>query len=190
MKTRKLVLAGLFVAFSSTMGWGASIVIDDMIDPFMVITVNDFEGGFILNTSLFQKGLGQKATTTLNEDQFVMLFSGTWLTFGYQADIAHTNVYFVEGQDHSLVSDIFQYQVTSNGNFSTISGSFTSQNIPGYPPQTLANAFVEDGSLYVLNLSGLNAVIASDPEPEPSTIWLLGTGLGCLLLGLKSRHHA
>ena len=181
-----LIAALCFVAPAPL--WAANIDFDDTNpNDTITISVNDFEGGFLVNGVLIQQGLGNPASATVHEDA-PLNFSGTWIDLG-QAQPGDRLIYLVESPydpllPPPLVSDILRYTVDRGptAGFATIQGTFLSDfenNLGTLPVGTdPAIVFLEDGSPVLFHEPFLTGVIRSDAEvPEPATLGLLASGL-------------
>jgi hypothetical protein len=197
MKAKYLGLLMLALSIGSAPAWCANITITDLTDNIS-ITAGNFEYGFTAGGIGFNQGLGVNDTHTYSEANGPISFSGTWITDGIGGS-GSSVIYLVEPQDTTLVSDIFSYSWTDNGDSTgTITGTFTSDfennlgHISDYTITTNDQVLVEDGTPVPFNLAFLSGTIQSDVSetPEPATFTYFGVGLGGLLLGVKKFRRA
>ena len=166
-----LLVGSILVAHTAL---AAYFVIDDAsVEGSITISLNDFEAGFYVNGTLIQHGLSNPASVTVSEAGPVM-FSGSWIDLGESTPGSRT-IYLVESANPTLVSDIFQFTVSTSGGFGTIQGSFQSDTSPG-SLGTLptgvnpADVFVENGDAVPFSAPYLGGEIISDnPEVEEAT---------------------
>ena len=176
-----LLLSGSLLAPNAVRG--AALIFDDT-NPNETITIsaNDFEGGLFINGAPFQQGLNHPATGTFPETGPIT-FSGQWIDNGANTFTTRT-IYLVEPSNPSLVSDIFRYTISPQGNgTSVIQGDFTSDVNEGslgtLPPDVNPNdVFIENGQAVPFAAAFLSGSINSDIEvPEPGTLSLCLIGV-------------
>ncbi len=194
-------LAGMaFALINPGHALAAALLIDDTSpNDTIKFSLNDFEGGFILNGNTVQQGLNNPVTVTVPESEtanvsIVYNFSGRWIDNG-ETNIGVHNVAFVEpGTDPANgVSDILTYafdRVTDQGiQYGTIVGSFQSDTESLLPIPSEGFTLIDAEQLDFSN-AFLTAIATSDVEatiPEPGTIALLGLGLAGLGFGRRKR---
>ena len=159
----------------------AALVFDDT-NPNNTITVsaNDFERGLTINGSLFQQGLNNLSTGVFSE-LTPLVFSGTWRDNGASGTGSRI-LYLVEAATPLVISDILNYNWTTDGTFATIVGTFVSDvaNNLGFLPAGVSpnDVFVENGSAALFSLPFLTGVINSSVDvPEPGSVALVGAAL-------------
>jgi hypothetical protein len=181
-----LAAALSFVAPGSL--WAAAINFDDTNpNDTIILSVNDFEGGFFLNGALIQQGTQNPVSVTVQEDG-PLNFSGSWLDLG-QAQPGDRIIYLVESPydpalpTTPLISDILRYTIGRDDatGLANISGTFLSDfenNLGTLPVGTpSAIVFLEDGKPVIFTEAFLSGAINSDPEvPEPSSVCLAALG--------------
>lgn len=94
-------------------------------DPNITFSMNDFEGGFFINSSLVQQGLSNPQTTVVNEsDQngkpAQIFFSGSWIDLGQVTPMSAT-IFFLE-PGTSEISDVLSYTYATDGQFGHLDG--------------------------------------------------------------------
>src|SRR5947207_2067596 len=151
IKTLRLSVLLMSVSLLGSNAARAAALLFDDTNPNETITIsaNDFEGGLFINGQPFQQGLNNPTTGTFPETGPIT-FSGQWIDNGANAFTTRT-IYLVEPSNPLLVSDIFHYTVSPQGNgTSIIQGNFTSDVNEGslgtLPPDVNPNdVFVENG---------------------------------------------
>jgi hypothetical protein len=164
----------------------AALIIDDTaVGPTMTFSLNDFEGGFILNGTLVQQGINNPVTITVPEvgtagGPVVQSFSADWITGGLTP--AAGVIAFQEGSIpvSQGVSDIltFTYSVGALGGH--LVGTFESDLDPGLLPLPPGATVVAEGTPFSFNNGNITASAISDVDaavPEPATLTLLGSAL-------------
>jgi hypothetical protein len=167
--------------------WAAAINFDDTNpNDTIILSVNDFEGGFFANGVLIQQGLNNPASVTVKEDA-PLNFSGSWSDLG-QTQPGDRIIYLVESPydpaspTTPLVSDILRYSIGRDDltGLAHINGTFLSdfENNLGTVPVGTAPAivFLEDGKPVIFTEAFLSGAINSD-IPEPSSVCLAALGL-------------
>jgi hypothetical protein len=174
----------------------AAISINDALNESIIFSLNDFEGGFILDGVLVQRGRNNPVSVTVSEvngagTPIVHTFSADWITSGLVPQsmvvaFPEAGVPPAEG-----VSDIltFTYSIGPLGGHLT--GSFVSDAegslLPLPPGATLAS-----GESFVFNNGNITASATSDVEvvPEPTSLLLLGTGFVGVGYSIRKRRSA
>jgi hypothetical protein len=165
-------------------------------DPFITFSINDFEGGFSVDGSLVQSGLGAPATVVVDEGAggaggtvdgaAVHTFSGSWIDLGATRPTSQT-VFFINPSDPAedgttAVSDVLQYTYSTDGAFGTLTGSVISDvtgslliadlNAAGF----FATSTVVEADRFDFSNAFITAGFQSE-VPEPASLALLATGL-------------
>lgn len=180
-------VGGLLLASRSD---SATIFINDALaDPLIRVTLNDFEGAFLINGVLRQEGLGAPAIVDLDETLLggTFSFAGGWHDNG-NAVSSHRKVYFTAGATNKI-SAILEYIVTHDptSSFAGIDGIYTTDlsGELGFLPLTFLSDDVvwnEDDGAYDFSQPLLDASALSDSVPEPASWLLFGGGLAAAAL--------
>lgn len=160
----------------------------------VIFNVNDFEGGFQVNGTTIQSGLGNPVSVPFSESgppnpingSAQNTFSGSWILGGPIVPTSQT-VFFTEpggGHGPNIISDVLQFTYTENGGLGQLTGTVISDATEnGLNVNTLrAMGFIP--TLTVLETAGpfdfsntnITATFESD-VPEPASLALLGGGL-------------
>jgi hypothetical protein len=197
---KNVVLAGLAIAAIGLVApqpvRAANISINDAVGETIVFSLNDFEGGFILDGMLVQQGLNNPVTVTVNELNaagvpIVHTFSADWVTAGAIVPQNMVVAFPEAGVPPTQgVSDIltFIYSVGPRGGH--LSGSFVSdgESLLPLPP----GALMASGESFVFNNTNITASATSDVDvvPEPTSLLLLGTGFVGFAFSIRKRRSA
>jgi hypothetical protein len=147
---------------------------DTGAEPNIVFSMNDFEGGFLIDGTLRQQGLNNLQTFTVSEGTaatgpIVHTFEGNWITGGLVPQSAV--IAFAEaGISPSVgVSDIlrFTYDTGGQGLGGHLTGSFESDLDPGLLPLPTGATVVSEATPFFFNNGNISADARSDVEPVP-----------------------
>lgn len=155
-------------------------------EPNVVFSVNDFEGGFVLDGTTIQSGLNNPQSVTVS-DGTLHTFSGHWITGGLVPTSG--TIAFAEGT--LCCSDILTFSYTAGGLGGNLTGTFESDLDPALLPLPPGATVVSEATPFVFNNGNITASATSDVAevPEPATLALLGGALFGLGL-LRSRRKA
>jgi len=153
----------------------AALIINDAgTEPNIVFTVNDYEGGFVLDGTTIQSGLNNQQSVTVS-DGTLHTFSGHWITGGLVP--ASSTIAFAEGG--ACCSDILTFTYTTGGLGGNLTGTFESDIDPSLLPLPAGATVVSEATAFVFNNGNITASAVSDLDavPEPATLALLSTAL-------------
>jgi len=168
-----------------TASQAAFLIINDTIwaDPYINISVGDFEGGFSVNGNQIQQGIGTTASATIDEALGEITFHGSWMDLGASGSGTRT-IYMIEEGTLNLVSDILRISWSSDGTSAVIDGTFQSEVNDevglGLVPTELGPNDIVTGEVVDFSLPYLSAMANSIPEPSQAVLPLLGAGLFAL----------
>jgi hypothetical protein len=158
----------------------AALIINDAgAEPNIVFTVNDYEGGFVLDGTTIQSGLNNQQSVTVS-DGTLHTFSGHWITGGLVP--ASSIIAFAENgiPPAQGVSDILTFTYTAGGLGGNLTGTFESDIDAGLLlPLPPGATVVAEGAPFVFSNGNITASAVSDVDavPEPATLALLATAL-------------
>jgi hypothetical protein len=178
------IAASLFVVPRPAVA--ASLTINDALaSENIAFSVGQFEGGFTLDGTQVQIGLGSAtvtvAETTAAGAPIIHTFSGDWITGGLVPSsgviaFAEPGVPTAQG-----VSDILTFSYTTGPLGGHLTGTFESDSASLLPLPAGATV-VAEGAAFVFNNGNITASAISDVAdvPEPSALALFGTVLAIL----------
>jgi hypothetical protein len=143
---------------------------------------NDFEGGFELNGTQVQIGLGNPASQTVSENGALVdgaaenTFSGSWIAASPIVPVSET--IFITEPGSALISDVLDFTYSSNplnANSGELSGFVISDN--DSTPMTVADLNAA-GIFATATLSGADGPVGTFPNTERPRLAL---GRPCLL---------
>jgi hypothetical protein len=159
----------------------AALVLTENPNDTWSIYANDFDRGTGLrvNGSQVQVGYQNPRSTTLPATNNQVSFSGNWLDLGQTPAYSRT-IYFV-GANSSQVTDLFNYNLSSNGSIGTISGFFQSLSTPiALPGGVALGDIYQAGTTAEFSAPFLGGTITTAANaaavPEPFT--MIGTFIG------------
>jgi hypothetical protein len=168
------------------------LINDALPGESIAFSLNDFEGGFILDGTLVQSGLNNPQTVTVAEVNaagapIVHTFSADWITFSNLLVPTSATIAFAEGA--ACCSDILTFTYSLGPFIGHLVGTFESDADPGLLPLPAGATVVSEATPFVFNNGNISASATSDPAevPEPATLVLLGTAL--LGLGFLRRRR-
>ena len=172
----------------------ASLVINDALSSENItFSLNDFEGGFVLDGTQVQIGLNNPVTVAVSEVSaagapIVHTFSADWITGGLTPSSGV--IAFAEGS--LCCSDILHFTYSLGPLGGRLEGSFVSDVDPGLLKLPGGATVVSEGTPFVFNNGNITARATSDVDvqvPEPGTFLLLGSGFAGLLAARRWRHR-
>jgi len=193
--TFALVGAAALSVLAPASARAAAFFIDDTLPTDVIVfSANDFEGGLLLNGTLFQQGNNNPAVATLPEgdgtgNPIVHQFDGTWITQG--APLPPTIQVAFREVGSNLLSDVLFVQYIDQGNgFGRILGHFVSDvSELGLNPSQYLDPLVpttnwpESNGPFNFSAPFLSATANSDVDvPEPASLGLIAVGIGALTL--------
>jgi hypothetical protein len=178
----RMALAFCGLAAATGVVQAAALTIDDRFDdPAPIgISANDWEDGLSINGTLFQQGLHNQATGSVDGES--LSFDGRWIDEGLSVALTRT-VYFVEPGTPDVISDILQYTLDpSAGGFGHIFGTFVSDSDPGglgtVPPDTdPGDIWLEGSGNFNFGAPFMSGVVLTTPEPTSILMLIVGAAL-------------
>jgi len=169
----------------------AALLIDDTLSNETIdFSMNDFEGGFILDGNLVQQGLGSPNTVNVPElvggAPITHSFSGTWTDRGATVSTSNT-IAFTEGGN--CCSDILTYIYSTNGSSGHLEGTFVSDVDPGLLSLPTGAVQFAEGTRFDFSNAFISAGAISDVSEVPAPPALLLFGPALLGLGFLWRRR-
>jgi len=158
----------------------ANLFIDDTLpSENIAFSLNDFEGGFILDGTLVQQGLNNPVTVTVSEISaagapIIHTFSADWITGGLTP--ASGVIAFAEAT--ACCSDILTFTYSAGTFGGHLVGTFESDTDGSLLTLPAGATVVSEGTPFVFNNGNISASAKSDVDvPEPSALAILATAL-------------
>jgi hypothetical protein len=176
-------------------GAAALDINDTGLDPNIVFSMNDFEGGFSIDGVQRQIGLNSPASFTVSEGTaasgpITHSFSGDWIVPS-GLELTSGTIAFAENGIPAAqgVSDILTFAYTAGPLGGHLTGTFESDLDPGLLPLPAGATVLSEATPFVFDNAFITADARSDVEVVPAP--LIGFGLpvflavGGLLFGAK-----
>jgi hypothetical protein len=151
--------------------YAATLIINDSVaDPNIIFSENDFQGGFDLNGTQVQIGLGSPASQTVSENGTFVdgaaknAFSGSWTAVS--PIVPESETLFITEPGSALISDVLNFTYSANplnGTIGEIHGFVISHN--DSTPLTVADLNAV-GIFATATLSGADGPVGTFPNTD------------------------